>query len=240
MAAHDKNLASAIVSDHPTPDAPVTRASRSGAHDKPAVIVWRVSARTVDEEDVPGTSDTADSPLTLRLARHLVAIYSDVHDTVVDFDADDNLRRAAEATGRVYRPAHSPIAPVLASDQPGRAGLMVLRWPRQTTSTPEQDAQNLLSNCKQHLAATGSMIIIVRAAQPGAAGTSYHEHEQILLTAAHAAGLWHLHDIVPLDADDDRDAFTYATAPDRDNSADTPRQTDGTTLVIFGHPGRRP
>ncbi|GAA2339317.1 hypothetical protein [Dactylosporangium salmoneum] len=54
-----------------------------------------------------------------------------------------------------------------------------------------------------------------------------------------------LHDIVPLPATDGRDTFTYATArdttaSDRDSDADTPRQTTSTTLVIFGHSGRRP
>ena len=239
MTAHDKNLPPAPVSSGPAPDTPVTRASRNRARDKPAVIVWRVSADTVDD-DATAMPDAGDNPLTRRLARHLVAIYSDVHDTVVDLDADDNLRRAVEATGRLYLSADGPTAPVLASGQPGRAALMVLRWPRQATTTPEQDAQNLLSSCQRHLAATGSTIIVVRAAQAGAAGTSYREHEQILLAAAHTAGLRHLHDIVPLGADDDRDTFTYATAPDRDSGADTPRQTDGITLVIFGHPGRRP
>jgi len=96
-----------------------------------------------------------------------------------------------------------------------------------------------------HLAGDGSILVAVTAATDGQPGTSYREHEQILLLAAYAAGLHHLHDIVPLPATDGRDTFTYATAhdptaADRESDADTPRQTTHTTLVIFGHPDRRP
>lgn len=188
-------------------------------------------------------SDAGDSPLTTRLARHLVAIYSDLHDTVVDFDADDNLRRAAATTGRFYLRVDSPSDPALTSVRPGCAALVVLRWPRPATTTPAQDAKNLLRTCRKHLTEADSTIIVVSAATAGAAGTAYGEHEQVLMAAAHAAGLRHLHDVVPIDADDGRDAFTYATsdtASDRDSGAGTPRQTVRTTLVIFGHPGRRP
>jgi hypothetical protein len=224
------------------PDLFVTRDSRDSARDKPTVIVWRVSADPVGDNIPARESEAGDSPLTARLARHFIEIYSEVHDTVIDFDADDNLRQAAPATGRRYLAADDPTQPATTSSQPRHATLMVLRWPRQATTTPEQDAQNLLRICKRHLAAAGSTIVIVIAARAGT-GPSYREHEQTLLAAAHTAGLRHLHDIVLLDADDDRDTFTYATdhtAADRVTAADTPRQTLDTTLVIFGHPGRRP
>jgi hypothetical protein len=121
----------------------------------------------------------------------------------------------------------------------------MLRWPRPATTTPGQDATSLLGACQQHLADDGSTIVVVTAATAGAAGTSYGEHEQVLLPAAEAAGLRHLHDIVPLDTQDGRDTFTYATtrdttAPSRDSDPGTPRQITSTTLVIFGRPGRRP
>ncbi|GLZ02333.1 hypothetical protein [Actinoplanes sp. NBRC 103695] len=120
----------------------------------------------------------------------------------------------------------------------------MLRWPRPATTAPGHDANSLLSTCQQHLADNGSTIVVT-AATAGAAGTSYGEHEQVLLPAAQAAGLRHLHDIVPLDADEGRDVFTYATARDTTASShgsdsDTPRQITSTTLVIFGHPERRP
>lgn len=246
MTAHDTNLPPTTTSGGPAPDVAVTRASRAsrhGARDKPAVIVWRVSPAPVDNEAAREVSDAGDSPLTTRMARHLVAIYSELHDTVVDFDADDNLRRAAAATGRLYLSVGSPSDPALASVRPGCAALVVLRWPRPATTIPEQDAKNLLRTCRKYLAEAGSTIIVVSAATAGATGTAYGEHEQVLLAAAHDAGLRHLHDIVPLDADDGRDRFTYATrdtASDHDRGADTQRQTAGTTLVIFGYPGRRP
>jgi len=121
----------------------------------------------------------------------------------------------------------------------------MMRWPRPATRASEQDANNLLRACQRHLANDGSTIIAVTAATPGQPGTTHTEHEQVLLPAAKAAGLRHLHDIVPLPATDGRDSFTYTTAPadtasDRDTDPDTPRQTTSTTLVIFGHPRRRP
>jgi hypothetical protein len=99
MTAHDKNVS--VTPDARTdtaPDIPVTRASR----DTSAVIVWRISPDSDAIADTTGHPDAGDSPLTARLARHLVAIYSGVHATVVDFDADPHLQRAAKATGRTY------------------------------------------------------------------------------------------------------------------------------------------
>jgi hypothetical protein len=78
--------------------------------------------------------------------------------------------------------------------------------------------------------------------QPGTDGTSYSNYEQVLLPAAQTAGLRHLHDIVPIDTTDGRDAFTYATdqhTAEHTASGDH-RHDTVTTLEIFGHPGRRP
>jgi hypothetical protein len=246
MTAHDTNLPHTSTDPAATPAVGVTHASRDSARDTAAVIVWRIAADAAGDTDAAATADAGDSPLTSRLARHLVAIYSDVHDTVIDFDADVNLRHAAQTTGRHYLAVTDPAGPTAAADQPRQAALIMLRWPRPATTTPGQDATSLLSTCQQqHLADDGSTIVVVTAATAGAAGTSYGDHEQVLLPAAEAAGLRHLHDIVPLDAEDGRDTFTYATtrdttAPSRDKDSDTPRQTTSTTLVIFGHPGRRP
>src|SRR4051794_39842945 len=99
MTAHDSNLPDTPAARTGTkPDTPATSASR----DKATVIVWRITADTVGDADTTGTFHTCDSPLTPRLARHLVTIYSDVHGTVIDFDADINLQHAAETTGRTY------------------------------------------------------------------------------------------------------------------------------------------
>jgi hypothetical protein len=241
MTAHDRNLPNTPADPDPAPGDGVTRVSRDTA----AVIVWRITADAAGDPDAAATPDAGGSPLTSRLARHLVAIYSDVHGTVIDFDADANLRHAAETTGRHYVTVTNPAGPTAAADQPGPAALIMLRWPRPATTTPGQDATSLLSACQQHLADDGSTIVVITAATAGAAGTSYGKYEQVLLPAAEAAGLRHLHDIVPLDAEDGRDTFTYATtrdttAPSRDKDSDTPRQITSTTLVIFGRPGRRP
>ncbi|HEV8571049.1 MAG TPA: hypothetical protein VGQ92_28820 [Actinoplanes sp.] len=245
MTAHDTNLPYTSTDPDPTPGVDGTRASHDTPRDKAPVIVWRITPEAADDPDAAATPDAGDSPLTSRLARHLVAIYSDVHGTVIDFDADVNLRHAAQTTGRHYLTVTNLAGPTAAADQPRPAALIMLRWPRPATTTPGQDATSLLGACQQHLADDGSTIVVVTAATAGAAGTSYGEHEQVLLPAAEAAGLRHLHDIVPLDAQDGRDTFTYATtrdttAPSRDSDPGTPRQITSTTLVIFGRPGRRP
>ena len=239
MTAYDKNVS--VAPDAPTdtaPDIPVTRASR----DKAAVIVWRISTDSGAGADTTGNPDAGDSPLTERLARHLVAIYSDMHATVVDFDADLNLQCAAEATGRTYSTITDLSGAAPETHLPGPAALILLRWPRPATGEPGSDANSLLSRCQRHLADHGSTIVVVTATQPGTGGASYSDHEQVLLPAAWTAGLRHLHDIVPIDAVDGRDAFTYATdqRSARVTDSGVPRQDRVTTLVVFGHPGRRP
>jgi hypothetical protein len=99
MTAHDKNVPETSRTDT-APGIPVTRASRDNA----AVIVWRIAADPAGDADIARNSDAGDSPLTPRLARHLVAIYSDVHGTVIDFDADINLEptSAGQARERTY------------------------------------------------------------------------------------------------------------------------------------------
>ncbi|GAA1884303.1 hypothetical protein [Asanoa iriomotensis] len=237
MAAHDRTLPT--TSTDPAA-APKRVAAPDDKHKPAPVIVWRT---TSDDTDATGDCGISDSPLTPRLAHLLVAIYSDVHGTIVDLDADDALRDAAETAGRRYLAvtdlAELPTSP----ESPQATTLIVLRWPR-PAADPSQDANNLLSACQQHLATDGSAIVAVTAAATGQPGTPYAEHEQFLLTAAQAAGLHHLHDIVPLPAIDGRDTFTYTTtsgtAPDHHSHADAMRPTTSTTLVIFGHPGRRP
>ncbi|GAA2349943.1 hypothetical protein [Dactylosporangium salmoneum] len=241
MTAHDPNLSPVTTSPDTAPGIAVTRDRRVGARDKAAIIVWRIG----DDTNAAVTLDAANSPMTSRLARHLVALYSDMHRTVVDFDADEHLRHTAEATGRTYLALADPAELVTASTPPGAAALMVLRWPRPAETTPAEEANRLLSTCRQHLADDGSTIVVVTAATAAAAGASYVQHKHDLLTAAQAAGLRHVHDIVALDAEGGPDTFTYTTAhdtaaPNRDDTTDTPRQAPGTTLMIFDRPDRQP
>jgi hypothetical protein len=239
MTAQDKNVSDAPASWTDTaPGTSVTRASR----DRAAVIVWRISPATGAGADTTGDPDAGDSPLTERLAHYLVTIYSDVHGTVVDFDADLHLQRAAETTGRTYSTITDLSGASPEIHLPGPAALILLRWPRPPTDEAESDANSVLSRCQRRLADDGSTIVVVTTAQPGVDGASYSDHEQVLLPAARTAGLRHLHDIVPIDAVDGRDAFTYATnrRTARVTDSDVPRQDRVTTLVIFGHPGRRP
>jgi hypothetical protein len=236
MTAPDNNVYSTAAA---RPDA---TSDSSGKHDatrdRAGVIVWRVSPHSDAGANTTGVPDGGDGPLTERLAQHLVTIYSDVHDTVADFDDDLHLQRAAEATGRTYAlitdlDAASPIAHL-----PGPATLILLRWPRPTTGEATSDAPSMLRRCQRHLADTGSTIVVVTAAPPDTATASYRDHEQVLLPAARSAGLRHLHDIVPLDAVDGRDTFTYATDQHTAHAShlDRPRQDGVTTLMVFGHP----
>jgi hypothetical protein len=108
MTAHDMDLPDTPVSRTGTPsDTPVTGASRDTA----TVIIWRITADAVGDAEAAGTSDAGDSPLTSRLARHLVAIYSDIRGTVIDFDSDINLQHAAETAGRTYSTITDAAAP---------------------------------------------------------------------------------------------------------------------------------
>jgi hypothetical protein len=235
MTAYDNNVSVAPDARTDTaPGIPVARTSR----DKAAVIVWRISPDTGAGADTTGNPDAGDSPLTERLARHLIAIYSDVHGTVVDFDADLNLQRAAEATGRTYSTITDLSGAAPENSRPGPAALILLRWPRPATDEPGSDANALLGRCQRHPADHGSIIVVVTATQLGTGRATYSDHEQVLLSAAWTAGLRHLHDIVPIDAADGRDAFTYATDQRSTRVTDSglPRQDRVTTLVIFGHP----
>ena len=209
MTAHDKKFLSSRTPG-PTrhPAIPVTRASRDTA----AVIIWRISPDRDADADTTGNPDAGDNPLTERLARHLVAIYSDVH------GHSHRLRRRPEPSGRgrgnrAYATRRSPTSAKRPRKPscPGPATLILLRWPRQLPPSRigrQQPSPGAANGTSRTTAAPSS------SSPPpptGAGGASYRDHEQVLLPAARAAGLRHLHDIVPIDAIDGRDAFTYAT-----------------------------
>jgi hypothetical protein len=241
MSTHDKSPSTdATPETDAPPGSPVTPANR----DRATIIVWRVTPDTPPETVTPPNPAEGDSPLSSRLARRLVEIYSDVHDTVIDFDDDPRLRTAAESVGRTYRTIADPAGPSADGDLGTPAALIVMRWPRPTTQIPGSDVSSLLNRCQRHVATNGATIIVVTATAGDDDSASYADHEGILLPAAAAVGLQHLHDIVPLDADDGRDCFIYA--PDHcgrvssgGDDLDAVRQIAVTTLVIFGRSGRR-
>ncbi len=240
MTAHDRNLPTTSTDPTTPQNGVVTRVRRDDDRSPAAVIVWRTIS---DDTDTTANPAVGDSALTPRLAHHLVAIYSDVHATIVDLDADDTWRHATEAAGRRYLTV-TDLADLPTPPESEAAALIVLRWPR-PSGTPGQHPDSLLRACQQHLAADGSAVVAVTAAVAGQPGARYAEHEQVLLPAAQAAGLRHLHDIVALPAADGRDTFTYttasgATACDPDRHADAERPATRTTLVIFGDSGRHP
>lgn len=235
MAAHDNHLP--VISAHrrdTTSDTARTHAARDSA----AVIVWRVAA------DLGATVKAGPSgnPLPSRLARHLITLYSAVDGTVIDYDADTNLRHAAKETSRTYMTVTGESGLDSAPLEHSTAALIMMRWPRPSTTTPAQEALHLLATCHQYLAPDGSTIVVVTATNE-TAGTAYQDHEQVLLPAAKAVGLRYLHDIIAISTEDDRDAFAYATSSacvDVDSTYDTTRQSSTTTLMIFGQPGTKP
>jgi hypothetical protein len=221
MTAHDTNQPATTTSrPDATPRCPVTRASRHNV----TAIVWRITADTVAAADTTMASGAGDSPLTPRLARHLVAIYSDVHDTVVDFDADINVQHAAEAAGRTYSTITNTTALGTATHLPAPAR----HQPAQPLpAAPRGRRQH---HRRRHGHPAGSRRDQLRRARTGPAAR------------CGAAGLRHLHDIVAVDTDDGRDTFTAAT----NQNAATPghagdmRHVTVTTLVISGQRGPRP
>jgi hypothetical protein len=240
MTAHDQHLCTPASNPGASASDAVGRDNRYSASDAVPVIVWRT---TPDEPNAASDTDIGDRPLTARLAHHLVAIYSAVHSTVVDFDADDNLRHAVDANGRRYMAVASPPDLTTLTAQRQSAVLIVVRWPRPATHAA-QDAHGLLIACQHHLAEDGSVIVAVTAATAGQTGTTYADHERTLLAAARAAGLRHLHDIVALTAADGRDSFTYTTVQPETTSRDTDteiaRGNASSTLMVFGRPRTRP
>lgn len=170
MTAYDTNL-------------PTTTAARFGAtatgavtpvtpakRDIAPVIIWRTAT---EESDAAPDADISDSPLTPRLAHHLV-VYSDVHTTVIDLGADDHLRHAAEMTGRHYLAVTNPAELATLTEQPQPAALIVLRWPRSATSTPEQEPNSLLTACHRHLAHDGCTIVARHRGRPGSGWPHLH------------------------------------------------------------------
>ena len=242
MAAHDTNLPITSTDPRTPRHSAVTRTGRDGARDTATVIVWRTAP---DDAHVTAHSDALDSPLVPRQIHRLVAIYSDVHSTVLDFDADDTLRHAAEAAGRRHLAFTGRADLARSPEPPRRVTLVVLRWPRPDISSPGQDAPSLFGACERHLADDGSTVVVVTAAAAGLAGTSYGEHEQVLLPAGQAAG--------PASPARDRAAagcrrprhFHLRDGPRHDGLRPRQRRRylateTSATLMIFGHPDRRP
>lgn len=198
--------------------------------------VWRI-ADDVCAADAPATTG---GPLSSRLARRLVTIYSEPADTVADLDDDTALRQATVATGRTYRA--TPPRDASTDGQPRQAALVVARWPR-----PDAQTDGILTTCRRHLADDGCVVLVVTTTT----GPARSDHARAVLAAAATAGLRHLHDIAVLAADDGHDTFTYdsdrdPTAASRDTTTRTrDRARAGgdsvaTTLVVLGLDRRRP
>jgi hypothetical protein len=169
------------------------------------ISVWRAAGPT----DLPETPASVFARLTPRLAAILLAVYTDVGDTLIDTTRSPVLEGAAGASGRRY------LALDLPSQNPdehqhleGKAGLILLRWPPtgpfqapSGTSHPGDDGMPdphpVLHACRDLLSTHGHTMVFL--APP--VGT-YRDHARSLIPAAAAVGLGYLQHIVVVTAID--------------------------------------
>lgn len=167
------------------------------------IAVWRLDDRDDTGPGAPG------SRLASRLAQRLVLVYTRRGDAVVDFDSDPQLEHASAYTSRTYLSITDPstVADLDTLTEP--VSLVVLRWPpRHTTRTPAT-ITDLFAACRLIMTADTCAIAAVSSAAPGQPGTTYAEHLDELLPAAHTAGLAHVLQIVAVTAAGDGDEFLY-------------------------------
>ena len=168
------------------------------------ITVWRLDDREGDET----ATDPGDG-FASRLARRLVLTYTRQGETVVDFDADRHLRDAAMAASRSYLAIARPgeLADLDTITDP--VSLVIVRWPRQTTSRTAASVTDLFTACRLMMSAETCAIAAVSSTEPGQPGTVYVEHLAELLPAARAVGLVHVLQIVAVSGAGDGDQFLY-------------------------------
>jgi hypothetical protein len=169
-----------------------------------SITVWRLDDRDGDQ---PATDPGAG--LASRLARRLVLTYTREGETVVDFEADRHLREAAAAASRSYLAIARPgdLADLDTITDP--VSLVIVRWPRQTSTRTVAGVADLFTACRLIMSADACAIAAVSSAEPGQPGTAYAEHLAHLLPAAKAAGLTHVLQIVAVTGPGTGDQFLY-------------------------------
>jgi hypothetical protein len=190
---------------HPerSPQQPPERPTRTR---EPAetITVWRL-----DDHDDGQPSTEPGAGFASRLARRLILTYTSHGDTVVDFDRDPHLHGAATTTGRGYL-AITGADRLSSLDQiRDLVSLVSLRWPRQADPSTGARVAALLTACRPIMSEDASVIAVVRPGHPAGPGPSFADHERVLRTAAKAAGLIHLLQIVAVSAPGEGDQFLY-------------------------------
>jgi hypothetical protein len=176
------------------------------------ITVWRLDDRCGDQ---PATHPGAG--FASRLARRLVLTYTRQGETVVDFDADQQLREAASATCRSYRAVTRPGDLADLDTSISSVGLVMVRWPRPAPTRTMASVGDLFTACRLMMSADACAIAAVSSPEPGQPGTVYAEHLAQLLPAAQAAGLRHVLQIVAVHGPGPGDQFCfYATRAEAD------------------------
>jgi hypothetical protein len=202
--------------DHRSPDNNPYDAPTNPRHGVPApaeitepdpvvpITVWRLDDRDGDE----AATDPGEG-FASRLARRLVLTYTRQGETVVDFDADRHLRDAARAASRTYLAIARPgeLADLDTITDP--VSLVIVRWPRQTSTRTAASVMDLFTACRMIMNADTCAIAAVSSAEPGQPGTVYAEHLAQLLPAAQAVGLTHVLQIVAVNGLGTGDQFVY-------------------------------
>ena len=140
------------------------------------ITVWRLDDRDGDQ---PATDPGAG--FASRLARRLVLTYTRQGETVVDLDADRHLRDAATAASRTYLAITRPgdLSDLDTITDP--VSLVIVRWPRQTSTRTVAGVADLFTACRLMMSADSCAIAAVSSAEPGQPGTAYAEHVAHLL-----------------------------------------------------------
>jgi len=171
------------------------------------IAVWRLDDR---DDDQPATEPGAG--FASRLARRLVLIYTSHGDTIVDFDDDLHLHRAATATGREYLAITAP-GRLAELDQIGQpVSLVTLRWPRSAQPNHPNHVADLFTACRLMMSGDACVIAAVRPSDPAEPGSTFADREQALRATADGAGFTHVLQIVAVSAPGEGDQFLYYAA----------------------------
>jgi hypothetical protein len=193
-------------SDHPPVQTDERAATRDDSPRVAAAVpitVWRLD----DHNDQSTTEPSAG--FASRLAKRLVLVYTSHGQTVVDLDNDAHLHRAATAAGRSYLAVteSTRLADLDQASQP--VSLVILRWPRTATPGDADQPAELLATYRHLMTGDTSLVAAVRPGDPTVPGTTFADHEHTLHTAAEAAGLTRVLQIVAVSAPGEGDRFLY-------------------------------
>ncbi len=194
------------------------------------ITVWRL-----DDHDDGQPPTQPGAGFASRPARRLILTYTSHGDTVVDFDHDPHLHGAATGTGRGYLAITDPDRPPGPDQIRTPVSLASLRWPRQADPSTAARVAALLTACRPIMSEDASVIAAVRPGHPPGPGPSFADHEHALRTAAEAAGLAHLLQIVAVSAPGEGDQFLYyATETEAVSAAEhAPGQAMHIDLLVF-------